>query len=248
MDKRPNLMAFIHLGNHTFYIVEEKEHDDPFRTILCFSIKKQPVRCAYITFMENADERANTKADFHMYHSRNACSLEHHEGVIALLQVLFIYTFQHYPHISSIEVCDETFIDAPNHPLITARRLLLGQKGWFEEHFEATLKEERDQTKMRFIRHPMTQERIRDLVPPDVIENPHWWSPERIKEVAHTIQPCLHFSLIRKYWTVSAAALQRKGIKLDIHPASTEESTMLQKRIKSARRNAILSYVSPHWL
>lgn len=53
------------------------------------------------------------------------------KGTIFMLKSALKYTINNYPHIKYFTVTDKTI------PEITARRLLEGSKGWYEEHFNA---------------------------------------------------------------------------------------------------------------
>ena len=66
-------------------------------------------------------------------------SLEKKDGTIHMLKTALYYVYENYPYVKEYEIQDETHINDEKigKPLITSRRLLFGQPGWYEEYFGA---------------------------------------------------------------------------------------------------------------
>lgn len=247
-------MAFIHSGDHVFFIIEKPdyEYDEDCNKIetdevyiKCLSLKEISVPCVCLSLSK---KKQKTYAELSLLYSHTSCSLEQDTNVVYMLQTILTYVLESYPYITSIEVQDDTLINVPGKPLITARRLLLGQKGWYEEHLGAIPREDRIRYRLNFIRHPMIQPRVRALVPPETVENPHWWSPERIAVIADQVNTDILMYIIGSKWTISAATIKKYGIQMKIIPATMEETAVYEEKIHRVQRDAPFSYVSFHWI
>jgi hypothetical protein len=129
-----------------------------------------------------------------------------------MIQSAMMYVIEKYSHIKTIEIQDETFINIPSKPLITARRLLTGRKGWYEDYFGATPKTPFLAEILRYLRLPSIQEKVKSLLPPEASQN-QWWIPNHIKEIADSIREGLFSYLIGSMWVISKETINHYDIK-----------------------------------
>jgi hypothetical protein len=247
-------MALIQSGGYTYYVVEAPmyDYDDDFNPIEtdtiemeCLSFKKQPYPCVRISL-----SKKEPIATLHLVNYYKSCSvkekkLEKHSGTIHMIQTILSHTINTYPHITFVELQDETFIHVPKKPLITARRLLLGQKGWYEEYLGALPAKKELQYTLNYLRLPSTQENIHTFLPPDA-QNKLWWFPEHIKYVADKINNKLFPYLIGSLWMISADTIREYGITMQISPATPKQSGGFQRKLQRIYRTAPIHHVSSH--
>ncbi len=58
-------------------------------------------------------------------------------GTVDMVKAALRFAAASFPDLQSVELSDETFFPSAERPLITARRLLLGAPGWYQEHLGA---------------------------------------------------------------------------------------------------------------
>jgi len=114
-------------------------------------------------------------------------------GHILLMQIALSYVSQKHPTIIDYEIQDDTFVNVPGYPLITARRLLQGEKGWYEEHFGA-IPTQRTILLLDWLRDPEHR-----LLFPKEKEN-SWWSPSNVMKVCSLIG--CPYSVIGTTWCI----------------------------------------------
>jgi hypothetical protein len=131
----------IKTGDYVFNVVEHI-FDDVIE--LKFFIKDENKKddiCVKITIpKENYKIPGNIDT---LYYNKDCSisklSLEKKDGTIHMLKTALYYIYDNYPYVKELEIQDETHIndEKMGKPLITSRRLLLGQQGWYEEYFGA---------------------------------------------------------------------------------------------------------------
>jgi hypothetical protein len=248
-------MTLVNTEGYTFYVEEEPIYDYDMddneietltRSILFLSLKKQPYPCVKI---DVSKDKHITIAELQLTNYYKSCSikekeLEQHSGTIVMLKTALTYVIQAYPHVKMIELQDETIINIPTKPLITPRRLLLGQKGWYEEYLGATPKKSSLIDTLRFLRQPSTQNSITDILPPES-HNKQWWNPDNIKRITDKINKSLFQYLIGSMWQISAATIRNYNINIHIiQPA--EQSGGYHKKLMKIRREGLSGYVPLH--
>jgi hypothetical protein len=223
----------IHVKGYTFFITDETD-EDGYVEILVLSLKRQPYPCVRIELDINPKKIEGYLQSVNYYTS---CSikekeLEKQSGTITMIQTALTYMLTKYPHIKMVNLQDETFIDIPTKPLITPRRLLKGQMGWYEEYLNAIPVLEVLKAKLKLLRKPETQAKLQALLPPESNDN-KWWIPANIIPIAEKLQQGLFHYLIGTLWVISASTIRDYNIELDMEPVSSQKGGAYRKRIKN---------------
>jgi hypothetical protein len=244
-------MAFIvEAEGYTFYVKEERIDDDETIVIDFLSLKKQPYPCVRI-YIEG--DFKDTNASLHSINYYKSCSikekeLEKHYGTIALIKTALTYMIVKYPHIKTTTLQDETFIDIPKKPLITTRRLVKGQPGWYEEYLNAKPNSKLLIKKLKLLRKQSVQEKLLTLLPPESNDN-KWWVPENIKPVVDKIEMDLFKFLIGSPWIIDTETIKNYNIKLTITPdVSQKGGGKYYKKLKTVIKYGTSGYVNRHMI
>lgn len=162
---------------------------------------------------DRVDEEGNVKIMF-LSLQRQCISIEltNTEGYlqcdtscsITMIQTALTYMLNQYPHIKKVHLQDETF---PTEPLITPRRLLKGQLGWYEEYLGAYPLLDILKEKLKHLRKPETQAKLQTLLPSN------WWIPTNIIPIAEQLQENLFHYLIGTMWVISASTIRNYNIE-----------------------------------
>jgi len=124
-------------------------------------------------------------------------------GHILLMQIALSYVSQKHPSIMEYEIQDDTFVNVPGYPLITARRLLQGEKGWYEEHFGA-IPTYRTIRLLDWLRDP-----VRALLIPE--KEKIWWSASNVMKVCSLIG--CPYSVIGTTWCIQKNSIIEKEMQ-----------------------------------
>jgi hypothetical protein len=216
----------------TFFLTDEINEDGDV-DIQFLSLKKQPYPCVRIELNTN---KKNKEAYLQSVNFYTSCSikekqLEKQSGTITMIQTALTYMKKTYSHVKKIHIQDETFINIPGKPLITSRRLLKGQKGWYEEYLGATPLLEILKSKLNMLRKPETQEKLQALLPPEASDN-KWWIPTNTMNVAEKLQEHLFHYLIGTMWIISADTIDNYNIEFVLEPVSSQQGGTYRKRIQ----------------
>jgi hypothetical protein len=115
-------------------------------------------------------------------------------GTISMLKTALKYIIENYSHIEYLTITDKTV------PEITARRLLEGSKGWYEEHFHAKPSEK---TKILIDRIKKNRAKIDEL-----IENLEW-NPKNIVGVCSKIDGAiLSKNILKTVWIIDRETIK----------------------------------------
>jgi len=255
--------TFIESHGYTFYVEESPLYDETSGEICIefLSLKKQPYPCVRIIVSKNPKK---TSAELQSLNYYASCSikekmLENHEGTIQMIKTALAYMLTRYPHVAQVGIQDETFINIPTKPLITSRRLLLGQQGWYEEYLGAH-PSARIETTLEFLRQPKTQTQLHEILLkfPEAQDtlggNQTWWSPKNLKRVADELDRTLFQRLLGTTWTLSSKTIKgwnalgnRGGGGVDCVDYDTAPNLVKQsRRLKNILRNARTGYVNGH--
>ena len=250
--------TLIESHGYTFYVEESPLYDETSGEICIefLSLKKQPYPCVRIIVSKNPKK---TSAELQSLNYYASCSikekmLENHEGTIQMIKTALAYMLTRYPHVAQVGIQDETFINIPTKPLITSRRLLLGQQGWYEEYLGAH-PSARIETTLEFLRQPKTQTQLHEILLkfPDA-QDKTWWSPKNLKRVADELDRTLFQRLLGTTWTLSSKTIKgwnalgnRGGGGVDCVDYDTAPNLVKQsRRLKNILRNARTGYVNGH--
>jgi len=254
---------FIESYGYSFYVEESPLYDETNgeMCIEFLSLKKQPYPCVRIIVSKNPKEPIAELQALNYYAS---CSikekmLENHEGTIVMVKTALAYMLSQFPHVTQVELQDETFIDLPTKPFITSRRLLLGQQGWYEEHLGAHPSAKTAKT-LDYLRQHMTQVKLRAIL--ETFEDaPHdnkrWWSAQNLKCVTDKFNPALFQRLLGTTWTISKETIQNWNVffEIKLHGGGTggtsgtggmNDIEIQSRRLKNIIRKARIGYVNGH--
>jgi len=253
--------TLIESHGYTFYVEESPLYDETSGEICIefLSLKKQPCPCVRIIVSKNPKK---TSAELQSLNYYASCSikekmLENHEGTIQMIKTALAYMLTRYPHVAQVGIQDETFINIPTKPLITSRRLLLGQQGWYEEYLGAH-PSARIETTLEFLRQPKTQTQLHEILLkfPEAQDtlggNQTWWSPKNLKRGADERDPVIFQRLLGTTWTLSAKtinswnALCGGGVVKLPQIAFDDLIQKQSQRLKTIVRKARLGYVNGH--
>ena len=228
---------WISVDKYTFFMEETIDAYDNI-VISFLSTIRQPYPCVRIEF----DRRPQyTTAYLQGLQYYRTCSirdkeLENHSGTIIMVKAALTYMLDKYSYIREVHLQDETFIDIPSKPLITPRRLLLGEKGWYEEYFGAIPENSMLDKKIQMLRQKDVQTRIRAFLPIDA-EDKTWWIPTNIQSVCDYVSSGLARYLVGSSWVIPSKTIRTYDITYTIQPASIQRGGSNMK----SRDNATVS-------
>lgn len=143
--------------------------------------------------------------------------LKEKEGTIEMLKTALQYTIDTYPYIRKFTIQDETHYNdsSLNKPHITAKRLLLGRPGWYEEYFGA----EPEKKTLELVKNINTKRQIintiiKNIKPQD--SGDEWWTTENMLKIIKNIPKDLikkHIYSIEKNIFGTAWFIRKKTIK-----------------------------------
>lgn len=220
------------MKGYTFFLTDRVDEEGNVK-IMFLSLQKQPYPCVLIELNKNKRKTEGYLQSVNFYTS---CSikekeLEKQSGTITMIQTALTYMLNQYPHIKKVQLQDETFIDIPTKPLITPRRLLKGQLGWYEEYLGAYPLLDILKEKLKYLRKPETQAKLQTLLPSNSSDN-KWWIPTNIIPIAEQLQERLFHYLIGTMWVISASTIRNYNIEYIMEPVSSQKAGSYQKRMK----------------
>lgn len=195
-------MKFIVSDGYAFAVDIDETTESRIYTFV--ALEKQPYPCVQVSVFGNVGN-----IDMLNYYANCSLSqklLEKGSGSIHMLKVALTFVSRRNPSVKRYDIQDEAFINIPERPLITARRLILGEKGWYEEHFDARPTSETEQL-LLYLRDPAIREGFQDRIP-DVDRT--WWSPNNTMALCRAIK-CPK-PVIGTTWYVPRAVIQNFGI------------------------------------
>jgi hypothetical protein len=237
----------IHASGYTFYLREFVDIEDNTVELTIVSKRKQPYPCVRIE-LDTRPSKTNAYLQSVQYYgscSINQKELERHSGTILMIQIALKYAIEKYTYIKRFHLQDETFIDIPSKPLITARRLLNGQRGWYEEHLHAKPGTEPLTKILHFLRKPDTNARVKALLPPESVES-KWWTPNHIHLIADQVKQGLFLHLIGSPWIISAKTIQSYEVSYTESPITLQKGGYYRRRMNTILSNSHKSYVYRH--
>ena len=185
-------MKYIESNGYLFAMDEYKAYDVQIYQFVAMS--KQPYPCIKISIYKGV-----ANIDTLNYYANCSLSeklLDKAIGTIYMMKTALAYVSQRHSTIMEYEIQDETFVNMPGKPLITARRLLQGEKGWYEEHFGA-IPTQRTVLLLDWLRDPQHFLLFRDKIPK--VEKT-WWSASNVMKVCSLIG--CPYSVIGTTWCI----------------------------------------------
>lgn len=187
-------MRFITSGGYTFALKTTRDLDMTMYDFV--SLETKPYPCVRITAYK----------DVMTLDTLNPKELEPSSGTIYMLKTALTYAMKKHPSVQHIELQDETFADTTGKPMITARRLLHGQQGWYEEHLQAS-PIHRTVHLLDFLRDPKRRMRIDAKLP----NKPNtWWTAANVMKVCEEIH--CPSGILGTMWKIERNTVNSYGI------------------------------------
>ena len=234
------------LSSHGYKYNVIYEHNDDYKEIelIFISLKKQPYPC--LKFQIPYIERNETHAILHHLNYYPSFSLKAKQlgkNQSQMLQVALKYMLDRFPYIQFVEITDETFIDlrSDSNPLITSRRLLLGEMGWYQEYLNAIP----SRNTMKLIEYLQ-----RDIVHRDIVnillDNPEannvlWWTPINIRMIADKIK--IYGRIFGTTWVIHADVIKNYDVSYEIKNSLCKHSRRTQNIIKNSKCNTVFYHM-----
>lgn len=128
-------------------------------------------------------------------------SLQPHQGTILMLQGALKYLCKRYRSLEFVRLNDKSVVSIGNIH-ITAKRLLQGRKGWYEEWLQAVpdMSDLSTRTLIHRLQHPDVQHEIQKYLP--ITTQKRWGTTDDIVDVAPKIIGTLRKSIIGTAWKI----------------------------------------------
>lgn len=199
-------MHLIQSGGYTFALVVTTipKFEKKYKFV---SLIKQPFPC--ISIAVSADGSAVLEAlNFYKSCSIKEKSLESGLGTIYMLKVALAYVLAKHKKLKEVELQDETFVNIPEKPLISGRRIIMGQLGWYEEHLKA-VPTGRTRFLVKFFRDPESRRTIQDKIP--IHEGRSWWTATNVMKLCELIK--CPGGIIGSTWKIDRATINGYNIE-----------------------------------
>lgn len=201
------------------YIFTRAEDEDMSNFIYKFIAKNSKEPCLVIFVPKDNSFVADIeKLSYNKGCSYSENELEEKNGTIIMLKTALSYIIDKYPHIRTFKLTDMTHKnDKTNKLWITPRRLLLGNKGWYEEYFGAISTAETKKLieiikKNRNILDKMLQK-----------NNFSWWTTKNILETTVIIDSnILTHNILRTTWIIYKHTIEKFYIPYELLDENTQ--------------------------
>jgi len=191
-------MKYIVSNTYTF-AVDVHEQEWIGHTYRFVSMSKHPQPCVQITVDDDMGIIDTLSDELH----------EKWAESIYMLKTALTFVNEKHPSIISYDLEDLTFLHLPNKPLVTARRLILGDKGWYEEHLNAVPSKKTSRI-LQVLRNPRRREVFRDKIP---LVDDTWWSPMNTMALCYVIR--IPWSVLSTSWYISQKVIQGYNISYE---------------------------------
>jgi len=218
-------MKYIISGGYSFSVDIDIEFE--VYTYRFVATSKHPYPCVQIAVYEN------TIGNIDMLNYYANCSfseklLEKGTGSIHMLKTALTYVSNKHPHVKQYDIQDETYMELPGKPLITARRLLMGEKGWYEEHLHA-IPTQRTKYMIQYLRDPKKRTLYQDKIPN---ADKTWWTPKNAMQVCYSIK--CPGSVLGTTWYISKNTIDSYGIDYTVEDSMKGGSCKYQHIFEKA--------------
>lgn len=201
---------------YTFIIYEEQDKTNYILYFMCENPKiKDPCLKIYIP-KENDVEGLIEKLNHEKSYSIEK-ELDEKEMTVYMLKTALKYIIDNYSHTKYFKLTDMTFKKIPglastDLPWITARRLLEGSKGWYEEYFQA---KPTCNTKELIAIVAKNREAIDRLIASNM--NNNIWTPEKILKITGKVDGrLLQKNILSTDWTIDRNTIKEYDIIYEI--------------------------------
>jgi hypothetical protein len=203
------------------YIFTKTEEEDITNYTYYFISRNSIEPCVVIFVPKDKSFVADiTKLSYNKECSYSEYELEKKNGTIIMLKTALSYVTDKHPHIKTFKLTDMTHtkdtIDG-NKIWITPRRLLLGNKGWYEEYFEAIPTNETN-----IIKKIIKDNRI--LLDNMLPKNEYsWWTNKNILNTTAIIDAnTLTKNILRTTWLIYKNTIKKFYIPYNLLDENTE--------------------------
>lgn len=190
----------ISTGEYIYDAAEEREDDFQCVNIYIGQPEKYTKACAFITVEDDSDTAILQNA---MY--QTTCAKENNllpgEGTKLMLQCSIKYVFDTYQHVQFVSINDKSMV--PNGKIhVTAKRLLQGRTGWYQEALHAIPDPNHKQTMflMKDLQSTSVKNRIVENL--ETTSKRDWGTHQDIEEMAKRIIPRSAKYLVGTVWCV----------------------------------------------
>lgn len=210
-DRTLSWSYWVEIGNDNDMGINEIYIGEPHRT---------RDACVYMTVDET------NEATLDGVQHRISCSidkeLEHGIGTVHMVKGALLFLRKMYPHIEWVYLNDKsTVITKKIH--ITAKRLLQGRKGWYEEHYGAIPMDKWTRGIMNELATPGNQAKIQQYLP--ITTKKSWGNAEEILTIAKNILPIYHRYIIGTSWGISKDTIDTYYRDISIEVTDDKEQT-----------------------
>lgn len=234
-NKNNKPIVYINSDNYKFIMYQE---EDDMNYILFFMANNPNIKDSCLKIYipkENAVDGLIEKLNH-----EKSCSIEKEldegNGTIHMLKTALKYIIDNYPNTKYFQLTDITFKKIPglpskDLPYITAKRLLQGSKGWYQEHFGA---KPTRKTKLLIDMIKIKRNRIDELIASNI--NNTLWSAAKIKKIASRIDgKFLEKNILETDWIIDYTTIKGYNINYEI---STNDNYKNYKNIINVLNNA----------
>lgn len=186
--------------NYIFDAAEERDDDFQCINIYIGHPEKYMKACVFITIEDNSDTAILQNAMYQVTCAKSN-NLQPGEGTKTMLQCAIKYVFDTYLSVESISINDKSMV--PNGKIhVTAKRLLQGRMGWYQDALHAIPDPNHKQTMflMKELQSASVKKRIAENL--DITSQKNWGTHQDIEDMAKIILPRSAKYLVGTLWSV----------------------------------------------
>lgn len=150
--------------------------------------------------------------------------LEAHKGTIWMLQGTLQYICKKYPSLEFISLNDKSTIPQGNIH-VTAKRLLQGRPGWYQEQLQAVpdMNDKPTRRLMKKLKHPDTQAEIQKYLPRTTQRS--WGTSKDILELAPLILGDVKKDLLGTAWKIMRQDILLYPVRVSHHASRSQHGS-----------------------
>jgi len=196
----------------------ELERDDEFNTTHIYIVepRKTAYACVHLVVDDDEDEAVLSGLQY-----GNRCStnreMRPHKDTLLMLKAGLMYLFRTFPLVKRVSLTDKASIATPAKVMLTAKRLLQGREGWYEEHFGAVPDPSSKATMavLKALANPVAQSRIQEYLP--ITTQRAWGTPDDIIDYAYRIAKLETNAILGTSWCIHRDQMKTYEKSISIH-------------------------------
>jgi len=232
-------------GNEILEFDMEIERDDAFHSIEIHigEPHKTYGACIHLSIYDEDDEAILNGLQYGPKCS-TIRNMRRHVDTLRMLKAGLIYIFRTYPRIKHVSLTDKAAVGGANAKImLTAKRLLQGKKGWYEEHFGAVPDPQNKSTisTLKALSNPLAQAKILTYLP--ITTQRTWGTPNDIIEYASCIAKLQTNAILATSWLILRNQIENYERDLIVQTLTTGGTSLKasQKRLlRAVNRKAIV--------